>query len=354
MVEEIRALAARIGRPLRFMEVCGTHTVAAFRAGIHSLLPDSVRLLSGPGCPVCVTPQGTIDAWLELARRPEVTLATYADMLRVTGATGSLERARGEGADVHVVLSALEALGLARRHPKREVVFAAVGFETTAPATAAVVAAARREGLANFSALTAHKLVVPAMRALLSDPRTRIDGYLCPGHVSVIIGARAYAPLVGEFRAPCVVAGFEGHQIVEGLLHLTRQVAIGVPRLENLYPEVVREEPQANATALLETVFRTADSRWRALGTIADSGLVLREAFAAHDAAVRFDIDEGPDREPPDCRCGEVITGRAEPRDCPLFGTACTPAEPVGPCMVSSEGTCQAWFRFRAHEVGAR
>lgn len=347
MAEELASLAATVGRPLAFMEVCGTHTVAAFRAGIPSLLPESVTLVSGPGCPVCVTPGGTIDAFVSLARRSGVILATYGDMLRVPGPSGSLESARAEGADVRVVVSALEALDLARSHADREVVLAAVGFETTAPATAAVVRQAAREGLANFSALTAHKLVVPAMRALLADPDTRIDGHLGPGHVSVILGADAYRPLVEEFGAPVVVAGFEPERILQALLHLVRQVAAGRPRLENLYPEVVGSGPQPHAAALLDEVFRPADARWRALGAIPASGLVLQDEFATHDAAKRFGIVEGPDEEPAGCRCREVITGRCTPADCDLFGAGCTPADPVGPCMVSSEGTCQAWYRFR-------
>ena len=345
MVAEIRALATR---PLRFMEVCGTHTVSALRAGIPSLLPESVRLLSGPGCPVCVTPGAFLDQAIALARRPGVVLATYGDLLRVPGADGSLEDARADGADVRVVVSTLQALRFAREEPTREVVFAAIGFETTAPATAAAVLAALREGVPTFSVLLAHRLVIPAMRVLLEDPDTRIDGYLCPGHVSVIIGAGAFRPLVEEHRAPCVVAGFSGERILEALLHLTRQAAAGEAKLENLYRSVVTEAPQPRAAALLDEVFETADARWRALGTIPASGYALREEFVAFDAARRFGVAPGDDREPPDCRCGEVITGRCAPTDCALFGAACTPADPVGPCMVGSEGTCRAWHRYRA------
>jgi len=349
--DELDAEVGRAGRPVALMEVCGTHTVSACRSGVHSLVPDGVRLVSGPGCPVCVTPQSAIDALIELGRRPEVTLATYGDMLRVTGAGGSLELARSDGADVRVVTSSMEAVEIARTEPDREVVFAAVGFETTAPATAVAVLAAKEEGLPNFSIVSCHKRVMPAMRALVADPEIAIDGFLCPGHVSVILGADAYAPLVAEHGKPCVVAGFEALRIMEGIVHLVRQVADGKPRLENLYPEVVRDGANPHALALLEEVFEPADTPWRALGTIPESGWVLREEYAEFDAVRRFDVRPGEDREPPGCRCGEVITGRVEPADCPLFGRTCTPLEPVGPCMVSSEGTCRAWFRYRRREA---
>lgn len=352
MVEDLRAEVAGRDEPLRFMEVCGTHTVNAFRSGVHSLMPEGVRLISGPGCPVCVTASRYIDALVSLGRRENVTVATYGDMLRVTGAGGSLEVARSEGADVRVVTSSMEAVGIARREPDRQVVFAAVGFETTAPATAVAILAVRREGLENFTALVAHKLVLPALRTLLEDPDSKIDGFLCPGHVSVIIGAEAYRGVVDEYASPCVIAGFEPLQIMEGILHLTRQAVAGEARLENLYPSVVKDEPQPQAKALLEEVFVPADSAWRALGVMPASGLDLRAQFAAYDALERFALELGEDHEPPGCRCGEVITGRCEPLDCGLFGVVCTPVNPVGPCMVSSEGACQAWFKYRRHEMG--
>jgi hydrogenase expression/formation protein HypD len=328
------------------MEVCGTHTVNACRGGVHSLLPDGVRLVSGPGCPVCVTAQRYIDALIDLGRGPEVTLATYGDLVRVAGEGGSLERARSEGADVRVVVSAMDAVEIARREPDRQVVFAAVGFETTTPASAAAVKAARAEGLANFTVLPCHKLVLPAMETLLADPEIRIDGFLCPGHVSVIIGANAYRPVAEGHGKPCVVAGFDPERIMEGVVALARQVADGRAEVENLYP-VVRDDGNAKARALIDEVFVPADSAWRALGIMEKSGLDLRPEYADLDAFTRFGIELGEDHDPPGCRCGEVITGRAVPADCPLFGDTCTPSFPVGPCMVSSEGTCQAWFRYR-------
>jgi len=351
LTKELAGLAAKLPGPLALMEVCGTHTVNAFRGGIHSLLPDGIRLVSGPGCPVCVTAQRYIDALIALGRRPNVIVATYGDMLRVAGEGGSLELARGEGADVRVVTSSLEAVAVARDEPDRDVVFAAVGFETTAPATAAAVLAAEREGLSNFFVLPCHKLLLPAMRTLLLDPDGRIDGFLCPGHVSVVLGAGIYRPVVSEFGKPCVVAGFEPLMIMRGILHLTRQAVAGEARIENLYPEVVTEEGNPHAMALIDRAFVPGSSAWRALGVIEESGLDLRPEFARFDAFRHFDIEPGEDREPPGCRCGDVIRGKCEPVSCPLFGEVCTPVYPVGPCMVSSEGSCQAWFKYRRNDV---
>jgi hydrogenase expression/formation protein HypD len=317
-------------------------------------MPENVRLISGPGCPVCVTAQRYIDALIELGRRPGITLATYGDMLRVTGAGESLETARSRGADVRVVTSTMDVVNIALAEPDRDVVFAAVGFETTAPATAAAVRAARDRNLENFTVLCAHKRVVPAMQVLLQDPDIRVDGFLCPGHVSAIIGADAYRPIVERYRKPCAIAGLEPLQIMEGIVHLTRQVRDGRPKLENLYPQVVGPEGNTVAQRLLDEVFEVGDSAWRMLGVLPESGLQLRSRFAQFDAMVRFAIELGKDHEAPGCRCGEVITGKCGPADCALFATACTPTYPIGPCMVSSEGTCQAWFKYRRREMARR
>jgi hydrogenase expression/formation protein HypD len=354
LVEELRRTANTIGRPISLMEICGTHTVSACRSGVHSLMPEGVRLISGPGCPVCVTAQRYIDALIALGSRPGITLTTYGDMLRVTGAGGSLELARSEGADVRVVTSTMDAVEIAKAEPDRQVVFAAVGFETTTPATAAAVLAARAAGLTNFTVLAAHKLVIPAMRTLLSDPDINIDGFLCPGHVSVVIGADVFKPIVADYHKPCVIAGFEPMQIMEGIHRLAEQIMRGEARLENLYPQAVKATGNAVALRLMEQVFEPGDSAWRALGVMAESGLVLRPEFETFDAFKRFDITMGEDQEPKGCRCGEVITGRCSPADCPLFATACTPVNPIGPCMVSSEGSCQAWFKYRRAELRAR
>lgn len=338
--------AAAAPRPLTFMEVCGTHTMSAFRCGLHSLMPDNVTLLSGPGCPVCVTAQGDIDQMIMLAADHDVIVCTYGDMLRVPGRRGSLERVRSRGADVRAVYSTLDAVRIAEAQRDRQVVFAAVGFETTAPATAAAVLHAQQQHVDNFSVLVSHKRVVPAMLALLEGGDVNLDGFLCPGHVSVIIGCDAYQPIVKIHRQPCVITGFEDAQMAAGLARLAEVARAGEPQLVNDYPEAVTPQGNVVAQRLLERVFTPGAARWRALGTIPDSGLIVRDAFAEFDAAKRFNLDLPDDREPTKCICGKVITGMARPDQCELFGSVCTPINPVGPCMVSSEGTCQAWFKY--------
>jgi len=350
LTKELGEIAVRLPGPLNLMEVCGTHTVSAFRSGVHSLMPDGVKLISGPGCPVCVTAQRYIDALIGLGRRDNVIVATYGDMMRVAGEGGSLELARSEGADIRVITSSLEALDIARDEPDREVVFAAVGFETTAPASAAAVLAAEREELPNFFVLPGHKLVLPAMQTLLEDPDCRIDGFLCPGHVSVVLGAETYRPVVETYARPCVVAGFEPLMIMRGILHLARQAERREARIENLYPEVVSDGGNPVARELIDRVFVPGPAAWRALGEMDESGLDLKPEYARFDAFAHFGIELGEDREPPGCRCGDVIRGKCEPVDCQLFGEICTPVYPVGPCMVSSEGSCQAWFKYRRNE----
>lgn len=350
---ELARTGARLGRDVRLMEVCGTHTVSIFRHGLRSFLPANVRLISGPGCPVCVTAQRHIDAAIDLGRIPGVILTTYGDMLRVPGRGGSLEYARATGADVRVVNSTWAALRTARENPTQDVVFIAVGFETTAPATAAAIRQARRNGICNFSVLMAHKRVVPAMQALLEDPESRLDGFLCPGHVSVIIGSEAYRPIVERYRRPCVVAGFEPEHILASLRALLDQLARKEARLENLYPQAVSAEGNETALHLLEEVFRVEDEPWRELGVIPASGYALRPEYAEFDAFERFDVELGEDDVHPGCRCGEVIQGKAQPDECAAFGRACTPLNPLGPCMVSSEGTCSAWYKYGVRGSGA-
>jgi hydrogenase expression/formation protein HypD len=332
--------------PMSAMEVCGTHTVSLFRSGVKAFLPPSFRLVSGPGCPVCVTAQGYIDAAIDLARRPELCIATYGDMLRVPGRNGSLELHRANGAQVLVVYSIRDALHHAQTNPGTQVVFLAVGFETTAPATAAAVQEAARLGLRNFSVLLGHKLVMPAVRALLAAGDLPLDGFLLPGHVSVIIGAQAYQPVARDFGLPGVVAGFEPAQMLAGLLQLARLIRSKRAAIENVYGVAVQEDGNPAARRLLDWVMEPVDAEWRALGVIPRSGLGLKPAYASFDAAARFQLSFGSDYDPPGCRCGEVIQGKALPQDCPMFGTACTPRKPWGPCMVSSEGTCAAWFKY--------
>jgi hydrogenase expression/formation protein HypD len=331
---------------LKVMEVCGTHTMAIAAHGLRDLLPEGLELVSGPGCPVCVSDSSYIDQCILLARlssRPIV--ATYGDMVRVPGSAGSLAQARSAGADVRVVMGAGAALDLARQNPHRQVVFLGVGFETTAPATALAVRQARKEGLVNFSVLGAHKTIMPAMRALLADPDNRIDAYLCPGHVSVIIGSDAYIPLVEQFGRPCVVAGFEPDNILAALVEILRQVRLHQPRAASVYSPV-RPEGNPAAQAVLREVFQTADAIWRGIGTIPASGLVLAGGYEAFDAAARFELPVLTSVEPPGCRCGDVIRGRCHPAQCGLFGRVCRPAEPVGPCMISSEGACAAAYKY--------
>jgi hydrogenase expression/formation protein HypD len=349
-LDRLNRAARALSRPVAFMEVCGTHTVNAFRCGLHGLMPENVTLLSGPGCPVCVTAQGDIDMLIELALRGEITLCTYGDMMRVTGASGTLEQARTRGADVRVVYSSMDAVKLAAARPDRQVVFAAVGFETTSPGTAAAVLDAQRLALDNFTVLASHKLVVPAMRALLDGGLVKVHGFLCPGHVSVIIGSEAFRPVVA-YGLPCVIAGFDARQIAEALARLAELVRDGQANLENLYSEAVSAEGNRVALEMIARVFQPADVRWRGLGVIAASGLVLRREYDRFNAQVRCQLRAPDSPEPAGCRCGEVITGRCRPSDCPLFARDCTPTHPIGPCMVSSEGPCQAWFKYRRAAV---
>jgi len=328
------------------MEVCGTHTMAIARSGLKGLLPSWLELISGPGCPVCVTDASYLDQAMHLAGRVEApVIATYGDMVRVPGRNGSLAEARARGAAVEVVYSASKAVELAANHPDRQVVFLAVGFETTAPGTAMALARARRERLANFSVLVAHKLILPAMRALLAAGDVRIDGFLCPGHVSVIIGYGAYADLARDFHRPCVVAGFDPPQILAGVSAILDQLAAGEATAGSVYPSA-SAEGNPTAMKLLDEVFVPADATWRGIGVIPASGLVLREAWREFDAETRFDLPKIESHDPVGCRCGEVIRGLCRPWDCGLFGRRCTPRDAVGPCMVSSEGACSAAYKY--------
>jgi hydrogenase expression/formation protein HypD len=346
LLQRLQAAAAAIGRNVALMEVCGTHTMSAFRSGLHSILPPNVRLLSGPGCPVCVTAQSDIEMLIQLAALPDVTVCTYGDMLRVPGRSGSLEKARANGADVRVIYSTLDAVKWAQKTPERQFVLGAVGFETTAPASAAAVLQAQALKLKNFSILASHKLVLPAMMALLKTGDVHVDGFLCPGHVSAIIGVDVYRPIVDQYRLPCVVSGFEEVHMVAGITRLVELVRENRAELVNEYAEAVLSTGNQSACKLLERVFTPADVRWRALGTIPRSGLILRDEFGDFDAMKRYHMSLPEETEPAGCLCGKVITAAATPHDCKLFGKVCTPINPIGPCMVSSEGTCQAYFKY--------
>lgn len=351
-LREIQQLLAAHGRPVTFMEVCGTHTMSAFRSGLRSLLPPSLTLLSGPGCPVCVTPTDYIDQAVALARRPNLAIVTFGDLVRVPGSDSSLERERAQGADIRVAYSPLEALTWAAQEPERQVVFLAVGFETTIPGIAVAVQQAVERQLTNVSFLCALKLMPPALHALLASPDLRLDGLLCPGHVSVIIGPEAYAGLCRQYRLPCVVAGFEPADMVAGLLMLMRQTSGHQAAVEVQYRRSVRPGGQPRARQAWEAVLQPTTAAWRGLGLIPDSGLQLRGAYAAWDANLRFpETRVPPVSDPPACHCGKVLQGLETPPQCPLFGAACTPEKPFGPCMVSSEGTCAAYYRYRGRQT---
>lgn len=337
---------------IRLMEVCGTHTVSLFRSGVRSLLPPNLQLVSGPGCPVCVTSQGYIDAAIDASRLENVTLCSYGDMLRVPGRSGSLEGRRAEGAAIEICYSIRDALRYASDHRDRQVIFLSVGFETTAPAAAQAVLEAESKDLQNFTILCGHKLVMPALGALLASGDMPIDGFLLPGHVSVIIGSDAYVDLVDVHAKCCAVAGFEPLQMLSGILALAMQLRDKTPRLENVYGVAVSGEGNRHALASLDHVFDEADTVWRAMGTIRASGLELKDEYSRFDARRRFGLTIGEDYDPPGCRCGEVIQGRIEPPDCALFGSECTHEQPIGPCMVSSEGTCAAWYRYGPARAG--
>ncbi|HEB69754.1 MAG TPA: hydrogenase formation protein HypD [Desulfobulbus sp.] len=342
----LRELAATVDRPLRIMEVCGTHTVSIFRSGLRSLVPEKLELISGPGCPVCVTPAGHVDAFVQAARKEDVIVATFGDLIRVPGSDGSLAEAGSEGATVEVVYSPMDALALAQNNPEKTIFFPAVGFETTAPTIAATILEANRLKIENFCIFAGCKIMPPPLVALMSDPMLNVDGLLCPGHVSAIIGADAYKPLAEKYHLPCAVAGFEPADIVAGLISLARQVVAGQARVENCYTRVVSDEGNSRARELMYTVFTEEDTQWRGLGLIAGSGLGLRRKFARFDAINKLQLDLKPVPEPKGCRCGEILQGHLLPPACPLYGRTCTPSRPIGPCMVSSEGTCAAYYRF--------
>ena len=346
LAERIKKLAAGRERPMTFMEVCGTHTMAIYQFGIRSLLPSEVRLISGPGCPVCVTPNGYIDRAIAYSRLPETIIATFGDMVRVPGSTSSLMEERARGADIRIVYSPLDAVTLAEKNPEKRVIFIGVGFETTAPAIAGSILAAAAKGVANFLVLAAHKTIPIPMEILSSDPELSIDGYICPAHVSAIIGADAYRPLTGESGVPCVVTGFEPTDVMQGVEMLVRQVVEGRSCVEIQYGRVVKWEGNRKAQAVLAEVFRVCDSEWRGIGVIPGSGLEISDKYAAFDVEKCVPVTVEEPREHEGCRCGDVLKGKTSPFDCPLFGTACSPEAPVGACMVSSEGTCAAAYKY--------
>lgn len=350
-----RALAAEIRRRSSrrwvLMEICGGQTHTLMRYGIDELLGDSVDLVHGPGCPVCVTPLETIDRAINLARRPDVTLVSYGDMLRVPGSDTDLFHVKAEGGDVRIVYSPTDAVNLARSLPDRKVVFFAIGFETTAPAHAMAVLQAERLGLKNFSLLVSHVLVPPAIRTLLGSPKNRVQGFIAPGHVCTVVGCRDYEDLVREFRVPIVVGGFEPIDLLEAIRLLVVQLEEGRAELENQYVRSVQYEGNRPAQEAIARVFESADRKWRGIGSIPESGLFLKPNYATFDAERLFDLAGICAQEPAECISAEVLLGHKKPTDCTAFGTRCTPDKPLGAPMVSSEGACAAYYQYKRHLV---
>jgi hydrogenase expression/formation protein HypD len=351
VLDRIRTLAG--DEPLKFMEVCGGHTHAIYRHGIEQLLPDSIEMVHGPGCPVCVIPMGRIDDAIALAGHERVTLATFGDMLRVPGSRSTLLDAKAAGADVRAVYSPLDALELARRNPDREVVFLAVGFETTAPSTAITVLTARRDGVRNFSVFCNHVTIVPPLMAILESPGLELHGFLGPGHVATVVGLEPFRFVSERHARPIVVAGFEPIDVLQGVAMLLAQRREGRCQVENQYTRVVSATGNARAMSAIAEVFTLRSQfEWRGLGFIASSGLRLNDDHADFDAEQRFTVPGVRVADPKACQCGEVLKGAIRPWECKVFGTACTPEHPIGTCMVSSEGACAAYYTYGRHAPG--
>ena len=351
LVGEITALAERLptpdGGPLKFMEVCGGHTHTIYKHGIENVLPPTVELVHGPGCPVCVIPMGRVDDAIAVARTPGVIFTSFGDMMRVPGGDGNLLEAKAQGADVRMVYSPLDALRVAEANPERQVVFFAVVFETTAPATAVTLLKAKARGITNFSVFCNHVTIVPPLRAILESPDLRLDGFLGPGHVSTVIGNRPYRFVPATYAKPLVTAGFEPLDILQAILMLLRQLEQGRCEVENQYTRAVPEEGNPKALEILAQVFELRPHfEWRVLGFISQSALRLNADYAAFDAEARFELPGVRVADPKACQCGEVLKGVIKPWECKVFGTACTPETPIGTCMVSSEGACAAYYNY--------
>jgi len=340
----------KLGRHITLMEVCGTHTTAISKSGLRGLLSPYMELLSGPGCPVCVTDQTDIDRMIAFAGLPGVVVASFGDMIRVPGTNASLEVERARGAHIEICYSPHEALSYAVQHIDRETIFLGVGFETTTPAVALSIMEAKALGINNYSVLSVHKLVPPAMKALLADPDLNVDGFILPGHVSVITGRKAFDFIASEHGIPSVIAGFEPIDIMEAISMLLKQIVDKKAETMNGYTRLVSEEGNIRAKKAIEDVFETADASWRGFGPIPESGLVFKKTYADFDAAIRFSVEVPYALPPEGCSCGEVLKGKIKPDQCPLFSVVCTPSDPIGPCMVSSEGACAAYFNYGDEE----
>jgi hydrogenase expression/formation protein HypD len=342
----VAELARSVSKPVRLMEVCGTHTMAIFRNGVRSILPEGMEIVSGPGCPVCVTSASHMDAFIAMAEMAGVRVTIFGDLFRVPGSNGSLAQASSRGAKIDIVYSPMDALEIAKNNPEDMVVFLGVGFETTTPAIGATILTAQREHIDNFCVFSTHKVIPGPLELLMQDPDLKINALLCPGHVSAIIGAGAYQPFVDKFGLSCVVAGFEPADLLNGLILLARQVSENNPRVENIYPRAVSWEGNGRAISMVDEIFEPVDMEWRGLGVLPLSGLAIKEKYAHFDAQKRLDITIKESGEAKGCLCGQILKGKTIPPQCPLFDKRCTPANPIGPCMVSSEGTCAAYHKY--------
>jgi hydrogenase expression/formation protein HypD len=351
LLTQIRNLGAQIyatqSKPIKLMEVCGGHTHAIFKYGLEALLPDSIELIHGPGCPVCVMPKGRLDDAIAIAEHPKVIFTTFGDAMRVPGSQKSLLQAKAQGADIRMVYSPMDALQIARENPDREIVFFGLGFETTAPSTALTILQAEVEKIANFSLFCNHVLIIPALRALLDNPDLQLDGFIGPGHVSITIGTQPYQCVAQEYRKPIVISGFEPIDILQSIWMVLQQIIEGRCEVENQYSRLVKPEGNKVALAAIDRVFELKDRfEWRGLGEIYRGGLKLTLAYASFDAEQRFAIPNRKVADAAACQCGEILKGVLKPWQCKVFGTACTPENPIGSCMVSSEGACAAYYKY--------
>lgn len=340
--EEIRKISVK---PISLMEVCGGHTMSVQRFGLPSLLPGTIRLLSGPGCPVCVSDRKFIDQAIAYSRIPEVIVTTYGDLIRVPGSTSTLDREKALGADIRIVYSVMDAMEIAKKNPGKKIVFLGIGFETTAPASAAAVIGAYQQHIPNFYLFSSHKIMPPAMSALI-DEGVKIDGYIAPGHVSTITGTSIYSDIAEKYHLGCVIAGFEPVDLMEAILMLVRQIEFGKQRVEIQYKRAVKPEGNVKAQEMLDEVFELRDDWWRGLGVLPASGYGIRKKYSAYDSEKEIPVEVEPTRIDKGCICGEILKGLKNPKECKLFGKGCTPQNPVGPCMVSNEGACHAYFRY--------
>ncbi len=331
---------------IKLMEFCGGHTVAIFKHGLRQLLPSNIEMLSGPGCPVCVTATGDLDKAIAMATLPNVIITSFGDMVRVPGSKSSLQKAKAEGADVRIVYSAQDALKIARENPDKTIIFIGIGFETTAPTIAASILQAEQEGIKNYCVQSLHKTCPPIMKAILDRGEVKLDGIICPGHVSAVIGALPYRFLADDYKIACAVSGFEPVDILMAVDSLVEQIESGQPRVDITYRRGVKEEGNPAALKLMDEAFEVGSADWRGIGTVPESGLQIRKQYERFDAAKRFDIKVSPAKEPKGCICGAVLRGVSTPLECGLFRKTCTPENPVGPCMVSSEGSCATYYQY--------